>query len=49
MEQEGEQEDTDTANRYLYSREHSDVDSDNSDLDNPAHEKKDRTQHFKKK
>ncbi|THX44604.1 hypothetical protein D6D10_00232 [Aureobasidium pullulans] len=47
--QEGEQEDTDTANRYLYSREHSDVDSDNSDLDNPAHEKKDRTQHFKKK
>ncbi|KAI5275962.1 hypothetical protein E4T47_01191 [Aureobasidium subglaciale] len=46
---EDKQEDQDTANRYLYSREQSDVDSDNSDLDNPAHEKKDRSQQLKKK
>ncbi|KAG9531204.1 hypothetical protein KCU93_g2031, partial [Aureobasidium melanogenum] len=47
--QEDEHEDRDSANRYLYSREHSDAGSDNSDLDNPAHDKKDRTQQLKKK
>ncbi|KAI4723049.1 hypothetical protein E4T48_00610 [Aureobasidium sp. EXF-10727] len=47
--QEDEQEDRDSANRYLYSREHSNAGSDNSDLDNPAHDKKDHTQQLKKK
>ncbi|KEQ75011.1 hypothetical protein M436DRAFT_42837 [Aureobasidium namibiae CBS 147.97] len=46
---EDEKEDRDSANRYLYSREHSNAGSDNSDLDNPAHEKKDHSHRFKKK
>jgi hypothetical protein len=47
--EEDEKEDRDSANRYLYSREHSNANSDNSDLDNPAHEKKDHSHRFKKK